>query len=184
MVPGVQVRVLTRQQRSVGVEAAHLVLSQTAGVQFSYGLPRRCSSSIWQSTRVKTGRLRVRISPTAPSPVRIWVSLLLFHSSGAGSSPARGTRCPVAQSVKSAALIQRRPAVQSRPGQHVYWPCRAVGSSPPCHGGGRGFKPRQGRHGVLAHVGRAPALQAGCAWVRGPGTTDREVWQNGNAAAC
>ena len=26
-----------------------------------------------------------------PRPVRIWVSLLLFHSGGAGSSPARGT---------------------------------------------------------------------------------------------
>lgn len=29
---------------SVGVGVAHLVLSQTAGVQFSYGLRRRCSS--------------------------------------------------------------------------------------------------------------------------------------------
>jgi hypothetical protein len=29
---------------SVGVGVAHLVLSQTAGVRLSYGLPRRCSS--------------------------------------------------------------------------------------------------------------------------------------------
>lgn len=112
-------------------------------------------------------------------PVRIWVSLSLFHSGGAGSSPARGTPRSGSSVGESAALIQRRPEVQSLPGLPAPWPCRAVGSSPPCHGGGRGFKPRQGRHGELAHSEeRCP-----CKAESGDRSPDSPLWNTKGSVA-
>ena len=79
-----------------------------------------------------------------------------------------GCHCPVAQLVESAALIQRRPEVQSLPGQRLkrLGPCSSVARASACRVGGHGFESRRGRfcHGGpwgISSVGRAPALQAG-----------------------
>jgi len=82
---------------SVGVGVAHLVLSQTAGVRLSYGLPRRCSSV----QEEHPFEIR-KVTGSTPVGGTTWVIVNLhapfgyglvscpFKAGGAGSSPARG----------------------------------------------------------------------------------------------
>jgi hypothetical protein len=81
---------------SVGVVAAHLVLSQTAGVRLSYGLPEVLSADY-----APFGYGLVSCPFKAEERVR------LPHG-----VPVSGSSV-----VQSAVLIQRRPEVQSLPGQ-------------------------------------------------------------------